>query len=173
MTPGRAYCLASWIRGSAGTRPFLGINSSYAAGAPGAEHWLIGNSAGFTKGLGAGDTVTVVTSDGNWGLYTKAFTMPAGYTHVVVKAELWGGGGAGTADFDFIQLVEGPCPTPSPLAVLCAPSFCGSSACPDRQTLCTNACADFRSDPSHCGRCAGACPPGQVCASGSCLVPSS
>ncbi len=34
--------------------------------------------------------------------------MPA-TTHVVLELEIWDGGAAGTADFDEVQLLEGPC----------------------------------------------------------------
>jgi hypothetical protein len=63
-----------------------------------------------------------VTADGNWRWLARQFVMPAAYTHVLVKAHLWIGGALGTADFDGIQLIEGPCP-PAP-ATVCAAAVC-------------------------------------------------
>lgn len=108
VTGGRAYCLTSWVRGSTGTQPFLGINLSNSAGAVGAEHWLIGR-APYNNGYGA--SVTNAPSDGVWHWVSAPFTVESTATHVVIKDELFSGGSAGTADFDDIQLWEGGCPT--------------------------------------------------------------
>lgn len=48
--------------------------------------------------------------------------MPAGYSFVVLEIEIWAGGAAGTADFDQVQFIEGPCPTTPP--TVCAPASC-------------------------------------------------
>jgi len=118
VTAGRTYCASSWIRGSAGTWPFVGIRASNAAGALGNEHWLIGQPC---FGTGIAGTVAPITSDGAWRWYGREFVMPA-YTHVVLELEIWDGGAVGTADFDQVQLLEGPCP-PAPTTA-CAAATC-------------------------------------------------
>jgi len=115
---GQVYCLSAWIRGSASTQPFVGINASTAAGAVGTEHWLIGNEC-YPSGFAV--PVSPVRPDGQWHWYAREFTMPA-YTHVVIKTELFSAGAPGTADFDAIQLVDGRCPEAPP--AICAASSC-------------------------------------------------
>ena len=91
------YCLAAWIRGNSGASPFLGIQLSDINGnLAGQEHWLIGQ-AGYPTNYG--DTVTAVTSNGDWAWYVKPFTMDPSATAVVLKDENNAGG---TADFDTI-----------------------------------------------------------------------
>ncbi len=107
VVAGQAYCLVSWVRGSASTQPFLGINYSNAGGAVGQEHWLIGNT-GYTDGYGG--TVTAVTADGAWHWYSKAFSLGAGVSYLLIKSEIFQGGSAGSADFDDIRLYQGACP---------------------------------------------------------------
>jgi hypothetical protein len=120
VTGGRTYCVSSWVRGSAGTWPFIGMRASNATAILGAENWLIGQPC-FPTGFG--QPVAPVTSNGEWRWYAREFTMPA-ITHVVLQLELWEGGAAGTADFDQIQLLEGPCPQTAPVAV------CSAVSCP-------------------------------------------
>ena len=116
VSAGASYCLTSWIRGGSGASPFLGIQLSDINGnLAGTEHWLIGQASYPT---GYGDTVTPVTSTGDWAWYAKAFTMETGATAVVVKDENNGGG---TADFDTIELIPGACPAP-PAAACAAPA---------------------------------------------------
>ena len=115
---GQVYCLSAWIRGSANTQPFLGINASTAGGTVGAEHWLIGNEC-YPSGFAV--PVSPVRPDGQWRWYAREFTMPA-CTHVVIKTELFSAGAPGAADFDAIQLVDGRCPEAPP--AICAASSC-------------------------------------------------
>ena len=82
----------------------------------GAEHWLIGGDAGYPTGYG--DTVTPVTSNGEWAWYAKPFTMDAYTTFVVLEDENHAGG---TADFDTIELVAGNCPA-APVAACMPPA---------------------------------------------------
>jgi fibronectin type 3 domain-containing protein len=119
---GAPYCLTSWIRGGSGASPFLGVRVADANGSLiGAEHWLIGGDAGYPTGYG--DTVTPVTSNGDWAWYAKPFTMDAHATFVVLEDE---NHAAGTADFDTIQLVAGACPA-APVAACTAPAATCSS----------------------------------------------
>jgi len=115
---GQVYCLSSWIRGSANTQPFVGINASTAAGTVGTEHWLIGSEC-YPSGFAV--PVSPVRPDGQWHWYAREFTMP-NYTHVVIKTEIFSAGAPGTADFDAIQLVDGRCPEAPP--AVCAASSC-------------------------------------------------
>jgi len=103
---GQVYCIAAWIRGSANTQPFLGINASNAEGAVGTEHWMIGSRC-YASGLA--QPVSPVLPNGEWRWYSREFVMP-NYTHVVIKTEIFNAGAPGTADFDAIQLIDGPCP---------------------------------------------------------------
>ena len=121
VTAGATYCVSAWIRGSAGTWPFIGMRASNTAASIGAEHWLIGQPC-FGTGL-SGTPVSPVTSDGNWRFYSRQITMPA-YTHILLEIEIWDGGAAGTADFDQVQLIEGPCPATPPVVV------CTAATCP-------------------------------------------
>ena len=73
------------------------------------------------SGTGIAGTVAPVTSDGAWRWYGREFVMPA-YTHVVIELEIWDGGAVGTADFDQVQLLEGPCP-PAPTTA-CVAATC-------------------------------------------------
>jgi len=126
VAAGATYCLTAWIRGTTDATPFLGMQVSDAGGGLiGMEHWLIG-LPGYTTGYPGNDTVTPVTSDGNWAFYSKSFQMDAGTSHVVLKDENFG---SGAADFDQIQLWAGACP-PAP-AGLCAapPSTCQPASC--------------------------------------------
>ena len=49
--------------------------------------------------------------------------MPA-TSHIVIEIEIWNGGAAGTADFDQVQVLEGPCPSIAPSSA-CAAATCG------------------------------------------------
>jgi hypothetical protein len=126
VSAGTTYCMTAWVRGTPGAVPFLGIQISDAVGNTiGVEHWLMGLS-GYTSGFPGNDTVTPVNSDGNWAFYTKAFTMDAGTSHVVIKDENFG---AGSSDFDQIQLWAGACPA-APASVCAAPpSMCSVPMC--------------------------------------------
>lgn len=104
---GTTHCLTAWVRGSAGTQPFMGINLSNAAGAIGTEHWLMG-AAGYPNGYGG--AVTTVASDGVWHWLSASFPLEAGTTHLLIKNELFVAGSAGSADFDDIRLYDGACP---------------------------------------------------------------
>jgi len=116
---GRTYCFSGWIRGTTGTAPFIGIRASNAAGtAAGSENWLIGDRCFPT---GTGTPVSPVTADGQWRWYSRQFVMPA-YSYVVVELEIWAGRAAGAADFDEIQMMEGPCPAAP--GVVCTPASC-------------------------------------------------
>jgi hypothetical protein len=125
---GATYCMSAWIRGSSGATPFLGMELSDPAGdRSGEEHWLIGLS-GYTTGYPNSDTVTTVTSDGNWAWYAKSFSMDAVASYIILKDENFG---TGTADFDMIQLFAGACP-PAPTSVCAAPSpSCQAGVCTD------------------------------------------
>lgn len=120
VVAGRTYCASGWIRGSTGTWPFIGMRSSDAAATLGGEAWLIGQPC---FGSVAGQPVAPVVSDGTWRWYGRQFVMPAGITYIVLEIEIWDGGAAGTADFDNVQVIEGPCQQ-SPAAV------CTSVSCP-------------------------------------------
>src|SRR5581483_9961211 len=96
------HCLSAWIRGSAGTCPFLGIQIS------GVEHWLIG-ATGYADAYGG--SVTPITSDGLWHWYAKSFTTLPAETSLLLKDELWDACGPGSADFDDIELYVGECPS--------------------------------------------------------------
>jgi hypothetical protein len=116
---GQVYCMAAWIRGSAGSQPFVGIYRGNAEGVSSGEHyWLIGAPC-WPSGLG--QTVSPVTSNGEWRWYAREFVMP-NFTHAVVMTEIFSGGTAGTADFDALQLIDGPCPQ-APTGV-CAIATC-------------------------------------------------
>ncbi len=121
VTGGARYCATAWIRGSTGTWPFVGMRASSSTASIGTEHWLIGQPC---FGTSLAPPVAPVTSDGAWRWYSREFTMPA-YTHILLEIEIWGGGAAGTADFDQIQLLEGPCPQVNPSTV-CTAATCGS-----------------------------------------------
>ena len=129
VNAGATYCLTAWLRGSSGAVPFLGIEISDAAGnLSGTEHWLIGLS-GYTTGYG--DTVTPITSDGNWAFYAKSFTMDPLTSDVVIKDENFGNG---SSDFDQIQLWAGACPpVPTSLCAapqpICQPASCQAGVC--------------------------------------------
>jgi hypothetical protein len=131
VNAGATYCLTAWIRGSGDAIPFVGIQMSDAAGTlTGVEHWLIG-MPGYTTGYPNNDTVTPVTSDGNWAYYAKSFTMDSGASDVVVKDENFGNG---ESDFDMIQLWAGACPAaPTTLCAAPAPTcqspICGNGVC--------------------------------------------
>jgi hypothetical protein len=131
VNAGATYCLGAWIRATSDALPFLGMQVSDAAGnVIGPEHWLIGLS-GYTTGYPNNDTVTPVTSDGNWGWYAKSFVMDAGANHVVLKDENFVGS---ASDFDMIQLFAGDCPSaPTSLCaeppLACQPGVCSNSAC--------------------------------------------
>jgi hypothetical protein len=161
VTAGRSYCISSWIRGSAGTWPFVGIRQSDASAALGTEHWLIGQPC-FGNGLGG--SVAPVTSNDQWRWYAREFTMPA-TTHVVLELEIWDGGAPGTADFDQVQLLEGPCPQLPP-ATTCAAATC--VMCPAGQTACGTTCTDLNASVTSCGACGRACAAGQRCIAGAC-----
>jgi hypothetical protein len=124
---GGRYCLTAWVRGSAGTQPFMGINLSDAAGAPGAEHWLIGRAPYGTNYTGLG--VVDAPSDAAWHWLAAPFTVEATAQFVVIKNELFSAGAAGTADFDEIQLWEGACPS--------APRGAAHAACGTATPVCT------------------------------------
>jgi hypothetical protein len=120
VVAGRTYCIAAWIRGSAGTAPFIGIRQSNAAGSVAQlEHWLIGDPCYAT---GLGPPVSPVASNGAWRWYSRQIVMPS-YTHIIVQIEIWSGRAAGTADFDELQFFEGSCPT-------APPTTCTSASCP-------------------------------------------
>jgi hypothetical protein len=119
VVAGRTYCVSSWIRGSAGTAPFIGIRSSTAAATLGTQHWLIGQPCYDTD---LGPPVAPVKPDGTWRWYAREFVMPE-FTHIVLELELWDQAAAGTADFDQVQFLEGPCPGASPAAP------CSAAAC--------------------------------------------
>ncbi|MFO0627979.1 MAG: hypothetical protein U0325_20555 [Polyangiales bacterium] len=122
VTPGRTYCVSAWIRGSAGTWPFIGMRNSDMTGALGSENWLIGQPC-FGTGI-ASQPVSPVTSDAAWRWYGRQFVMPSAYNYIVLEIEIWDGGAVGTADFDQVQFLEGPCPATPP--TVCAPATCGS-----------------------------------------------
>jgi hypothetical protein len=125
VTPGRTYCAAGWIRGSVGTWPFIGIRASDAAGSIGPEHWLIGQPC-FNSRLG-GQPVSPVVSDNTWRWYARQFVMPS-YNFILLELEIWDSGAAGTADFDNVQFIEGPCPI--------APNVvCEGARCDDTRPL--------------------------------------
>ncbi|MBL8603385.1 MAG: hypothetical protein JNK72_15780 [Myxococcales bacterium] len=106
---GQQYCVSGWIRGSAGTLPFVGIAATDAAGNPmSVSNWLIGQS-GYPTGYG--DFVTPVTSNGQWGWYAKTFTLQTTAQYLRLGVELFSSGGPGNADFDQLELHRGPCPT--------------------------------------------------------------
>ena len=117
---GQTYCMSSWVRSGVGTQPFLGIEHSNAQGARGTEHWLIGN-CGYPNGYGG--SVSPLTPDGVWRWYSDQFTMSAGVSHVILKIEIFSAGLPGAADFDDIQLIEGPCPA-------APPTICTAATCP-------------------------------------------
>ena len=131
VNAGATYCVAAWIRATSDALPFLGMQLSDAAGnLTGPEHWLIGLS-GYTTGYPNNDTVTAVTSDGNWAWYSKSLVMDAGATHVVLKDENVIGA---SADFDMIQIFAGDCPSaPTSLCaepqLTCQPGVCTNNVC--------------------------------------------
>lgn len=51
---------------------------------------------------------------------------------------------------------------------------CGTTGivCSDTETRCGNTCANFQTNPDHCGSCENACPTGFVCQSAQCVCPS-
>jgi hypothetical protein len=128
VNSGATYCLTAWIKGTTDAIPFLGIQVSDASGnLTGAEHWLMG-LPGYTTGYPNNDLVTTVTPDGNWAWFSKAFTMDAGTSDVVIKDENFS---SGSADFDLIQLYAGACPA-QPTSVCGAPvSNCQAASCTD------------------------------------------
>jgi MYXO-CTERM domain-containing protein len=163
VTAGQPYCLSAWIRGSANTQPFLGLNiSNNASGSSlSTEHWLIGDS-GFNTGYGG--TVTPVTSDGNWHWYTYALTMDSGASYVVLKDELFAGGSAGSGDFDDITLWSGACPsTPNGAAhVTCSGSaaICSAGQCvqctSSNEAACTGGTPFCNTTTDACRACTSA-----------------
>jgi hypothetical protein len=142
---GRTYCLASWVRGSAGAQPFLGIRAGHWSGT---EHWLLGNSC-YPSGIN-NQPVGPIVSDNAWRWYGRQFTMPATFTSVVLEVEIFSGGSAGTADFDGIQLIEGPCPQ-APSRV-CVGASCPT--CPSGQANCGFGCTAVG---ASCSAGLGAC----------------
>ncbi len=126
MDAGQPYCLTSWIRGSAESIPFMGINLTDSDGGQiGMEHWLMGMPGYSTNYIL--DAVAPVVGDGTWHWYSKAFTMDDGFAYVAIKNENFG---AGTADFDQIQLFQGPCPAaPATQCAAAQPVCSGPMAC--------------------------------------------
>lgn len=96
VTKGASYCATAWIRGSPGTCPFLGFTG----------HWVFGQS-GYPNNF-SGGTVVPVVSDNVWRWYKMPFV--ADVTPISFFHELWSACGAGSADFDDIQLWAGACP---------------------------------------------------------------
>jgi hypothetical protein len=53
-----------------------------------------------------------------------------------------------------------------------------AQSCPTGEVMCGTVCSNINTDPKHCGNCATACTPGDVCTSGSkggapeCLCPA-
>jgi hypothetical protein len=47
---------------------------------------------------------------------------------------------------------------------------CTPAGCPTGQASCSGTCRDLSGDPANCGKCGTACPGGQVCASGQCML---
>jgi len=165
MMPSTAYCLTAWIRGSAGTCPFLGTES------PVNEHWLIGDGV-VTDNYGG--TSTAVISDGRWRWYARPFTTLANEYSVVIESELWGGCGMGTADFDDIALHVGACPA-GPNLTQGVAVFCPQ---PTTENTCAAGCtADGQCDAgSWCndlldaGRCEAKVADGLSVPGGMCVV---
>jgi hypothetical protein len=159
ITPGNSYCMTAYVRGSTGTQPFLGINAEDGAGTIIMQHWLIG-SAGYDNGYGG--TAVPVIVDGVWHWYAAPFTAAAGENALGVVDELWQNGGAGSADFDDIQLWAGACP--------------GAPSGVDAHQTCANPtpiCDSTSSDSSY-GACLACtsnsqCAP-NLCSGGSCLA---
>ena len=94
------------------------------------EHWLIG-ACRLPSDYPA-DFVTPVVSDGTWRWYCKGFTMDTARLHITVQDENFG---TGAADFDEIQLFQGPCPVPpttqcAPAQPVCTgPMACSAGTC--------------------------------------------
>jgi len=171
VTAGQSYCFTAWVRGATNTQPFIGYDKSNAAGtvsnSPRLERWLIGHT-GYLSGFAGGDTVTAVTSDNAWHWYTKSFVMDPGVQFVVIKDELFSGGGSGNADFDDLRLYQGACPAGpvgaahlacSGATPICSDGQCvacaSDSDCSGATPFCVaNACAACRDDAD----CSGSTP---------------
>ncbi len=122
VVAGRTYCLSSWVRGTTGAVPYVGFIRSNAAGQSFffEQFWGLGG-CGDSDYLGG--TITPMVSDNTWRWYPKQMVMPAGWTHVYLRFQLFQGPAGSSADFDQIQLVEGPCPA-DPV------STCSALTCP-------------------------------------------
>ena len=58
--------------------------------------------------------------------------------------------------------------TPQPIA---APDLASTDmACPQGLTWCNGKCVDMTSDNANCGKCANACPMGNVCSMSACAL---
>ncbi len=119
---GRTYCLSSWIRGTPGAVPYIGFIRSNSAGNGSIyeQFWGLGG-CGDSDYLGG--IATPLVSDNTWRWYPKQMVMPAGWTHVLLRLQLFAGPAGSAADFDQVQLVEGPCPADPP-------STCAAITCP-------------------------------------------
>ncbi|MBI5514732.1 MAG: carbohydrate binding domain-containing protein [Deltaproteobacteria bacterium] len=146
---GTRYCLGAWVRGSAGTQPFMGFYLADAAGTTsGTHYWFIGHM-GYGVGFPGGPSVvSPVTADGVWRWITAEFTMTDGISHIVPMLELFSAGSAGSADFDNVSIYEGGCPT--------APPGGPHAACAGGTPVCTAAGACVQCAASS--DCAGATP---------------
>jgi hypothetical protein len=119
---GRTYCLSAWVRGTPGAVPYVGFHRSNAAGQPSIyeQFWGLG---GCGDGDYLGGAIMPMVSDNTWRWYPKQMVMPAAWTHVFLRFQLFQGPAGSSADFDQIQLVEGPCPADPP-------STCAALTCP-------------------------------------------
>jgi len=119
---GRTYCLSSWVRGTPGAVPYVGFIRSNSAGLGSIyeQFWGLGG-CGDSDYLGG--TITPMVSDNTWRWYPKQMVMPAGWTHVLLRLQLFAGPAGSAADFDQVQLVEGPCPADPP-------TTCAAVTCP-------------------------------------------
>jgi len=118
---GRTYCLSSWVRGTPGAGPYVGFirSNSVGQGSYYEQFWGLGGCGDFDY---LGGTVTPMVSDNTWRWYAKQMIMPTGWTHVLLRLQLFTGPAGSAADFDQVQLVEGPCPA-------APPTTCAAVAC--------------------------------------------
>jgi hypothetical protein len=118
---GQTYCLSAWVRGTPGAVPYVGFHRSNAAGVGSIyeQFWGLGGCGDSDY---QGGVITPMVSDNTWRWYPKQMVMPAGWTHVLLRLQLFSGPVGSAADFDQVQLVEGPCPADPPTT--CAAVTC-------------------------------------------------
>ena len=172
VTAGQQYCVSAWIRGAAGSQPFLAIHYTNNAGAPvgafGTQECFIAGSMPFASPATCTNlTQAIIPTNGTWAWYARSFTaQPAGATHIVAKVVNFCGNGGDCvnqptplppADFDDIRIAAGACPATAPADT--APHV----ACAANTPICAPGDAANNAKCLDCTGNAGAAAPARAC----------